>query len=406
MTLQIEEPEFCKLKIFYTAEPDKVKNKRKETINIFRKNAKIPGFRKGKASVEAVALKCKKQIEDTVKQEMLSEAYQDILFEGKIKPIGHPQIENVHLQDDLFNCNLTILKKPTIELNQYKGLEIPKPHQHQSVNDIVEAMIQELRIQNGEISPYGENDFVQSGDKLTMDVKYSIDDQEIKDVCKEGCLYLVGDNMFPNFDDNILGMKAGEEKTFTIPDNDKTATVFVRVHMGMRIIPAALDDELAKKAGFETYEKMRETAVGIATNRIQENEQREISQQIMKKLVDNHNFETPSWLNLMEAQQMCAQNKKKWEEISDTEKEMFITRAKDNVKISLILDQVQFECVECQFADHEIINVIKQQVLNNGQDPDKFLQEAQKDGSLVGIISNLRAQATIQWLISQIIIIE
>jgi trigger factor len=405
MTLQCEEVEFCKLNIHYVAEATKVTSKRKEAVAQFRK-IQIPGYRAGRAPDYAIETKLKKQIEEWMKRELIAEAYDDILFETKIKPIGYPQVNKIELRDNDFWCDLTVLKKPAVELKQYKGFELPKPHQEYTVDEMVERMLQELREQHGEVSPYSASDFVQLGDKITLDVKIVEGETARTDLDKDGDLYHVGDKMFADFDDNIFGMSAGEERTFPIDLGGKTGQATVKVHMGMRNIPAALDDTLAQKVGFESCDKLREVAKGIATGKLKEHENQELSQQIVRKLVELHEFEMPSWLISMEAQQLAAQSKLKWTDLEDEHKEMFLGRARNNVKLALIMDEIKEREPEAFFSDMELLNVVRQRVAGMGQDPEKFLVEAERDGRLLGLLAALRNEATLQWLVTQSKVIE
>lgn len=405
MTLQYEEVEFCKLNIHYVAEPAKVTSKRKEAVAQFRK-VKISGFRPGRAPDYAIETTLKKQIEDWMKRELIAEAYDDILFETKIKPIGYPQVNKIELYDNDFWCDLTVLKKPTVELKQYKNFELPKPHQEYTIEEMVERMLQELREQNGEVSPYGENDFVQLGDKITLDVKITDGDTARPDLDKDGALYHVGDKMFPEFDDNISGMSAGEERIFNVDLGGKVGQATVKVHMGMRNIPAPLDDTLAQKVGFDSCDKLREVAKGIATGKLKEHETQELSQQIVRKLIELHEFEIPSWLISMEAQQLAMQSKLKWTDLQDDHKEMFLSQAKNNVKLALIMDEIKEHEPEAFFSDVELLNIVRQRVAGMGQDPEKFLVEAERDGRLLGLLAALRNEATLQWLVSQSKIVE
>jgi trigger factor len=408
MSLQCNEVEFCKVQVHYIAEPLKVKTKRQEAVAQFRK-VQIPGFRAGKAPDQAIELKLRKQIDEWVKQALMADAYDDIIFETKMKLIGHPQVTKVELNDNDFYCDLTVLRKPTIELKQYKRFEIPKPHQDTTASEMVEKMLQELRVQHGDVAPYGETDFVQMGDKVTLDAKVTQNDVIREDLTKEGIFYHVGDKLFTEFDDNILGMSAGEVRSFEImldATQETRALVTVTLHMGMKTVPAPLDDTLAKKVGFESYNNLREAAEGIATGRIQETEHQMISQQLIKQLLSLHEFEVPSWLVAMEAQQLAMQAKFKWSDLADDQKDIFLKLAKDNVKLSLILDEIKDNEPETQLSDAELINIIKQRVASTGQDSEKFLVEAQKDGRILGLLAALRNEAMIRWLLEQSKIVE
>lgn len=413
MSIQVAENEFCKLEVHYIADPEKVKAKRREAVKQLKK-ANIPGFRPGKASDQAILNSMKKQIDDWMKRELVSEAYDDILFETKAKPIGYPQVNKAELHDSEFWCSLTILKKPEFELQKYTGFEIPKPHQTFTQMEIVEQMLQELRLQHGDVAPYGEKDFVQVGDKITLDFTCTVDGQIFDGATRTGILYRVGDNAFPEFDDNICGMSAGEERDFDVLFGDavpeelksKKASFHVKVHMGMKTIPCALDDTLAQKVNIESYQKLRELVEGTATNRLQATVHHNVSQQVIKNLLAEHNFNCPEWLVNIEAQQLAAQTGMTWKDLTQEQRQIFTTQASDNVKLSLILDTIREKNPEAVFTDAELVNVLKQRLVSRGQDPEKTLVEAQKNGSIMGMLASLRNEATLQWLVEQSKIVE
>src|SRR3989304_9119645 len=107
MHIETKEVEYCKLQVQYVADPDVVQQKRKEVLNQIRKQIKhiqMPGFRPGKATDDVIKLKFKKEIQTTLMRELIAHAYDDILFETKIRPIGYPKTENSHLDGSAFSC--------------------------------------------------------------------------------------------------------------------------------------------------------------------------------------------------------------------------------------------------------------------------------------------------------------
>jgi trigger factor len=415
MPIQCEEYEYCKVKVQYVAEPELVNEKREEALQELQKQrVKVPGFRRGKATVRAIKQNCKKAIEEWVKKELVASAYDDVVYETKMKPIGYPQIFNSQLIDSSFLCDMIFLKKPEFELKDYKGFKIPKPHRETTATDDAEKMIQDLRVRHGDTIPYGEHDFVQEGDQVTMSFECKIDGEVFDPFSNKGELYTVGDNIIPDFDKNILGMTAGEKKEFDIifvegvAENliDKRAKFNVELFMGTKNIPCPLDDSLAQKVGMKTYKELRQYAQGEATRQIKNQELQLINQQVLNTLLENHQFEVPSWLLLMEAQQFAAQQGEKWDDLQDAQKEQVNEICKKKVRLSMILDSIRETEPEASFSDDEIVKTIVARVEDAGQNPKAFLTKAQKDGTLIGIIASLKDEATIQWLVSKCEIIE
>lgn len=413
MEIECKEVEYCKVQVHYEGDSEVVVEKQKEAIDSI-KNVQIPGFRKGKAPLDVLKAKFKKNIDEWVKREMLSVAYDDIVFETKMKPIGYPQCISHTLQGSNFVCDLLFMKRPEFELKDYKGLEIPKPHQPQKSSELAEAMMQELRVNFGDLQPYEEGDFVEKGDKVTMDIATTIDGETIDDASKEGMLYEIGvQGSFTEIDDNILGMAPGEEREFEIvlPANfgeygGKKASIKVTLHMGTKKVPCPLDDELAKKAGCDSFEDMKNKIEMTANAKIQSMEQALVAQQVSKRLVASNDFEVPTWLISMEAQQIAARDNAKLEEMPKVTQEEYRNDAIENVKMALILDTIRDVEPEATLTESEAAEMVKRQLAGRTEDPDKVFVEAQKNGQLVGMIANLKNQFTLQWLVNQTKLIE
>lgn len=420
MDIQVKDLGDCKVQVVYTADTNVVVNKRKESYKQLR-NAPIPGYRPGKATdiaIKQYALRnhqVKHQLDTWVKTELATQAYDDILFETKIKPIGRPELTSLELGDMSFTCEMNIMKKPEFTLKDYKSMEIPKPALPTNSSEFAEKMLQDLRKQNGTIEPYGENDFVQAGDQITLDFEIKVDDQIIGDGKQEGQLYNVGEgNVFPEFDQNILGMSAGETREFdlVLPENfkdvaGKQAHVKVTVHMGTKRIPAALDDDLAVKLGLKDYNDLRTQLEQVATQKVQSMEMALVAQQIVKRLVaDNSDFEIPEWLYSMEAQYSAANEQKKWAELNDEEKLSYTNRAKEGVRLALILDSIQEQDPESCLSDAEAIGIVKSRIQEVGRDVEQTISEMQSNGQLVGAVAALKNEFTVQFLAKRVKIIE
>jgi trigger factor len=396
--LEINEIEYCKVNVKYTALTETVIEKTKEAINELRK-LPVPGFRPGKATDLAIKARYKQKINEWVKSQMIQASYEDILFETKIEPIGQPQVLDMRLDGNNFNCEMLFLKKPDFELKEVKGLEIPKPHEDVTQAQYVESLLQELRTKNGDSRPFEDGDFVQVGDVLTLD--YSVDGN-----LNEGVLYTVGHNILPEFDDNIIGMAPGEDRTFNVLLDEKKTKVKVSLHMGMKKSHCPLDDELAKKVGVNSLQELRSTVEGIAGNRLKQHRDAQLADQISKRLLAMHDFEVPPWLIQMEEQGMAQKSNVNLVEASDEVKAELNKKAADSIKFALILDTIRKQIPESDLTDEEVIKMIKNRVAAQGTNPDDFLQDVHKKGQLIAIVAQIRNECTLQYLIDNAKIIE
>ena len=401
MLAKVEEKEYCKLHVHYVAEPSNVTNTREKILkDIFNESKKIafPGFRKGKAPLYIVKVKMKDKIEALMKREMVAKAYDEVLFETKIRPIFYPEVKNVRLLDSQFECNMIFLKKPDFELKGYKGFKIPKPHVEKTSEQLTEELLQTLRGNFSENKPYQENEFIQTKDNVVITVESSN-----VDLSKENFQYNVGAGYYNEFDNNILGMTIGEVRDFKTPED---VNFKVTLHSGMKNILCPLDDELGKRAGFEDFTQLRNHLQTISNNQITNYEKQQIMNQLVARLLDLHKFEAPEWLTNMEAQQIATQSKQKYSSLTKEDQEVIMKQANERVRLSLILDSIRQTEPEAEFSEREIIDIFKSYVEKAGKDPDKVVAEAHKTGKLNGIVASLQHELTLEWLIDHSEIVE
>lgn len=413
MPFQCDEFEYCKVNVQYVADSNLVKEKREEVINSLKKmKVKLPGFRKGKASDTALKQTLKKHIHDALLRDLVAHAYDDIIFETKMKPIGYPQIVNHDLYGDRFSCELVFLKKPKFDLNGYKDLEIPKPHINLDLTAESEKMMQELREHHADVVPYGDGDFIQKGDQVIVDVDALIDDQKVDKLSMQGYNYEVGSNtIVTEFDENLFGMSPGDVREFNVKFgnevgefSNKEVKFTVKFHMGTKKSLPALDDEFAKKLNYENTDKLRETVTAAAAKKLNAQMQQQIQRQITLRLLENNKFEVPEWLVSQEVQMRTAGFD--MSTLSAEIKEKIVKDCEDSVRLALIMDEIREKEPEAFISNDEVIRVLKSQLKEHGQDADLIIKQKQKDGSLHGWIAGMMNEFTMQWILSNSKIVE
>lgn len=418
MTLEVNEVEYCKLAVSFEAGSELIAEKRGEVLHQF-KNVKVPGFRKGKATTQAIKLRFKKEIEDRVQQELANLAYQTAVSEKSIKPLGNPHFSAVSLTPDKFTCEFTLQKQPDFELAEYKNFEIPKPQGQMSAMDLTEKILQQVRTQNGESVPYGDDDFVQMGDSAIVDYEVTMEGVVVEDLAGTKEVITIGQSPVAAFDENMLGTKSGETREFDIvgpeaapePYRGKNLHFKVTLVMGSRIIPAALDDNLAKKLKLETLDDLRLKASSIAGGRVAEYEKQAIAQQVQKRLVENHPFKLPDWIVTAEAKMQAQNSKLDWETLSDEERQSVITRAAEAVKLSFVLEKIREKEVDAQLSDEETIGVIRENLeklssKTENESVESLLTKMTKSGMLPVLIGRVRDEHTLHYVVRTSKIVE
>lgn len=399
--LNIEEPEYCKLKVKYTADPSVVSSKRDEAVASLRKIA-IPGFRKGKAPDAVIKIKLQKQIDHFVVREMANNAIDDIVFETNAKLQGQPKVNVTKIKNNVFECDIEVNKRPVVNLVQYKGFDIPKPTPLDT-NQLTEQTILNLRRNLGEIIPYNDDDMVTDGDKLTISHTATIDGQPFEGSHVQGQVYVVGQNK--QFDSNLLGMKPGDKKTFdfTIESGanaGKVASFEVELHMGTKTALHPIDDDFLKLVEAESIDHLMKMVSGVSQMSVDRNYNEVIRNQVCNHLLNSNEINVPDFMVSAEVDAYAAQAD---HPLGETDKVVAKDRAGKSIRLSLILDAVREVEPDSVLSDQESIQQISQRLQMEGQNP----EEVFKNHSYVQMLmSAVKDEYTLQWVMKQINLVE
>ena len=278
----------------FDAAIDKVYNKQK-------KNIMLPGFRKGKAPRKMVEKMYGAEVfyEDAI-EEAYPAAYDAALKEAGIEPVAYPKLEIVEVGKDGFTFKALVTVKPEATVQEYKGLVVAKPEVKVSAADI-----------KAELKPYIDraSRLVSVDRKAKKGDVAVIDFEGFKDgVAFEGgkgenySLELGSGSFVPGFEEQVIGMKAGEEKDLDItfpenytPDLAGAAVVFkVKVNEVKERQEPTVDDEFAKDVSeFETLEEFKKDLGEKLKARRQEQAERDYETAVIYALLETLVCEVP-----------------------------------------------------------------------------------------------------------------
>lgn len=408
--VNIEEPEYCKLKVHYEADPEIVGDKIKEAIKSLR-SIKIPGFRPGKAPDYAIKAKLKPQINQFVAREMASEAVDDIIFKTDIKTIGTPNFYNVVVKGKSFSCDIDLMKKPDITIDNFV-FEVPKPILLDP-DTLTEKALMNIRMRLGETIPYGEDDVVELGDQVTLSAIGEINGIQVEPLIIAGELYVVGQtNKWAGFDDQLTGIKSGESKQFDLTFTNglfagQTAKFDVTVHMGTKTKPTDINEEFLNTCGVSSLEELLAQLKAISVANAEVSSKSAIRNQVAIKLVESVSFEVPASLIETEAQNIVMQNNLSTHGSVDEDQMVVIKQqAERNIKLSLILDTIRDKEPDSVLNDAEAYNNLSQHLVKQGQNPDEFYKDKRRHPQIASFIHSIKEEFTLQWVADQAKIVE
>ncbi len=257
------------------------------------KKMKIPGFRPGKAPMHIVRQNIDEEVlKRYALEDLISSLYPQILKEAEIKPVDYPKVDIKDIEDGkpiLFS--LSIETYPEVKLGQYKGLDIKKESDVVSEHDILAHLtdLQNRMATHEEVSDRA----IQSGDFIEGDLEAKINGNSVPGLSQKGIRLSVGDEIISaEFDQQMEGLKIGEEKTFSLdfPAGHKIAElagqtvefkIIAHKIKAKKLLP--IDDDFAKKMGAtEGLEKFKEE---IRID-LEKNKKQEVEIQFKNKIVE------------------------------------------------------------------------------------------------------------------------
>ena len=278
----------------FQAAIDKVYNRQKNRIN-------IPGFRKGKAPRKMVEKMYGAEIfyEDAISL-AYPDAYEGALKETGIDPVAYPQLEVLDVSADGFTFKATVTVKPEASIKDYKGLPVAKPEVKVSAADV-----------KAELKPYIDRASrlvsverkAKKGDTAVIDFEGFKDGVPFQGGKGENYSLELGSGSFvPGFEDQVIGMKAGDEKDLdiTFPENYTpelagAQVVFkVKVHEVKEKQEPEVDDEFAKDVSeFETLDEFKKDLSDKLKARRQEQADRDFETAVIDALIEKLECDVP-----------------------------------------------------------------------------------------------------------------
>ena len=277
----------------------------------------VPGFRVGKAPRKIIEKMYGAEVfyEEAVNI-ILPDAYEAAVKEQGLETVGYPQVELESCTKDgvVFKCTVAVY--PEVKLGQYKGLEAPKAEVKVTAAD-VNARLKEMADRNSRLVSVERA--VKKGDTADIDFE-GFDNGVAFDGGKgENFDLEIGSGSFvPGFEEQLIGMKAGEEKDIdiTFPENytpelaGKPVVFHVKVNeVKVKEVPA-IDDEFAKDVSeFDTLKDLKADIKKKMTAERTEAAQRAFEDVLMAKVAEGVEADIPQEMVELQAERMMEQFK-------------------------------------------------------------------------------------------------
>ena len=275
-----------------------------------RGQIRVPGFRPGKAPRKMIEAMFGAQVfyEEAVNI-ALPDAYEEAVKEQDLQVVGYPQVELLDVGKEGFSFKATVAVFPEMTLGQYKGLEAPRAEAKVTDED-VDARLKEMAERNSRMVSVDRA--VEKGDIANINFEGFLDGEPFDGGKGEDHDLEIGSGSFvPGFEDQLIGMKAEEERdiNITFPEDyhadlaGKAVVFHVKVNaVKVKEVPA-IDDEFAKDVSeFDTLDELKADVRGKITAEREEAAGRAFEDILMGKVADGLTGEIPDAMVEAQAQ--------------------------------------------------------------------------------------------------------
>jgi trigger factor len=402
----IEEAGPCKKKVTIEIVQEKIKKATDKQYEQLRKEALVPGFRKGRAPRRLLEKRFGKETTEQVKLTLLADAGKSAIKDNKLQTIGEPDIdfENIELPTEgSLTFDFEIEVRPEFELPQLEGIPVTRT-KLEVTDEQIDREIEQIQRWSGVWTPRDEGP-VELDDQIIADAVLKIDGIEEEQKLDNVEIYVrqngfVGEIPVEKLDELLVGAKTGETKKTSI---EVPKTFFREEYRGKKVDiqisikdikwlkPAELDENFLKRYGVEDKEELREKIHDTLHGRLETQGRTEMTEQIFEYLLDKTDLDLPvnvvaeqassvlqrQYTNLLMRGLSLEQINEQMEQLQAGSEQ----QAEQQLKTFFIMDKIA-DKLEIYVSDEEINGHIAQLAMQRNQRPEKMREDMERNGSL------------------------
>lgn len=435
MNITIERQPKCLATLRVEVPAATVSAEKGKILQSYAKQAKIPGFRPGKAPMAVIEKRFQNDIKEEIESRLIDESLKESLKKEQLKVLDFGVPSNLsYTAEGAFRFDTVLTLAPDLELPEYKGVAVSVPSNDVS-DEEVSQQLEGLQQRFADFSNI-EGRSVELNDFAIIDFTSSLDGKPLEEALGRPAGYLGGregfwvkmqdDAFLPGFAPQLVGANVGDSRdiSITIPEDFPIEDLREKVivfHTTLKEVKKQelpeLNDEFAVK--LMGPDKTVDDLKGAIVDGMKSNKQKEIDDMKINQLIayfDNQlDFEIPEQLLQAETQnqadalvQSAAQSGMSDDEIT-TQREALLdtaaSQAKTNIKTNFILQEIAIK-ENIVVNDNELVQHIVRIAQNRKEDPQKFIKGLQRNGQIPGIRNSLLVNKTLDFLLEHASITE
>jgi trigger factor len=298
------------VEVSFETEAGRAKDNYERTLKRLGANLAIKGFRKGKAPKKVIEEHFGPEYirAETLNNRFISELFEEVFQQEDMNVVHISNIEKVDFEnpDDKIAITAKVELYPEIKLPDLKKIkltvDVPDISLEEQVNETLEKLAQNF----AEFKELDADAAIEMKDEVEFDFDGEFKNDEGEWIPKPGMraenyqIIIESGRFIENFLEQMVGMKAGEEKTLDVAFPEayhdaelagKPARFKVKVHKIKRADEPKIDDELAKKTNHKDLKELKEKVTEEITKQKDQVENNLINEAILKELIDKTKFE-------------------------------------------------------------------------------------------------------------------
>lgn len=305
ISVEVSEGGDCRRTLAIVVEPGLFEKEKGKVLAGLIKEVTIPGFRKGKAPKDTIEKRFAEEIHTEAVKALLPDAYAHAVSTEKLRPIGDPVFRDIELEDNeplKFKVELEV--EPVIELEGYKDIKV-ETEEVKVDDEEIDNVLESLKERYADYEPVEREavstdvvvlDYIPSGDDGELDESKKVEDYPVQ---------LGAGQLFPEFEEAVIGKKPGEEGSAEIayPDDykpERLAGLKVKYSFTVKEVKEKklpeIDDAFAAKVD-EKFTSLDELRTDIGSRMKEEKEEearRKMEEAAIDKILESNAFDIPA----------------------------------------------------------------------------------------------------------------
>jgi trigger factor len=417
MQVSVENSEGLGRKLTVRLPAEQIQGAVDKRLKSIKGTVRLDGFRPGKVPFSVVKKRFGGQVRQEVLGEVIQSSFQEAVVSESLRPAGMPQIlplEDADLESGGFGYTATFEVFPEFELAPTNLIEIERPSAEVGEDD-VDTMISNLRKQRATWSVVDRE--AVTGDQLIIDFTGTVEGEEFAGGSAENTVLELGSGtMIPGFEDQLIGVVAGGDKTIRVDfpddyDNDELAgkpgEFAVHIHSVKQAELPELDNDFIKLLGVEQggIEAFRKDIASNMKRELEQAIQNKVKHAIMEALSEANTVDIP---NAMVSEEIGGMRKHMIEQMQipedgqapELDDDLFRGEAERRVKLRLVVAEV-IKVAELKASPQKVRETIEK-LASSYQKPEQFVNYYYQNEELLQSVEMLvLEQAVTEWVVSQ-----